>query len=59
MKTINYTQIIKDFDIKPEDIERRMIVVCPVEMDYDELTERFREEVILSTWKNWLDFLAA
>ena len=40
-------------------MDKRVIVLCPLEMEYDELSEWYWEEMILSTWKTRLDYLAA
>ena len=41
IKTIDYTQIYKDFLIDPNEVDKRVVVLCPLEMEYDELTERY------------------
>lgn len=38
---IDYTQILKDFKIECDQVERRVIVMAPLEMDYEETDERY------------------
>jgi hypothetical protein len=45
-KTIDYTQIFKDFEMSNEDICKRAVVICPFEMDPEEMQTRKREDVL-------------
>lgn len=46
---IDYSQIIKDFELDKikDEIEKRMIVLCPLEMDQEELIDREKDDILM------------
>ena len=44
--TVDYSQIYDDFGISEEEIENKVAVICPLNMELDEVRERDREELL-------------
>ncbi|CAI2364137.1 unnamed protein product [Moneuplotes crassus] len=45
-KVVDYSQIYEDFCIKTEDIDNKVAVLCPINMETEEVKDREREELL-------------
>ena len=53
-RVIDYSQIYEDFNIQDHEIENKVMVVCPINLEPEEVKDRSREELLfIDDNQNW------
>jgi hypothetical protein len=45
-RVIDYSQVYEDFHIQDQEIEDKVMVICPINLEPDEVKDRSREELL-------------